>query len=531
MGSGLTPQVPLCAAPALAAPEAVSEQRLAHAALEAVITVDQQQRIVMINPAGLAMFGLAREQALGMQLGQLIPDRLRALHAGHVQHFGDSSQAERAMGRRGEVLGLRANGEEFPMEAVVLKSEVAQPSGNQTYYTAMLHDLSELTRMSSVIDQLNLRLRAVFERAPVAIWITERDRVVFANQACAQLIGLSDPAHLIGRSIFELLAPASHQPVASKLQAIERDETVSIVAGSIQRADGSVREVELVVAALPDHQRSFVQMVINDVTQRSQERKDLLRSRRILRELSASLVEAREEERRRIARELHDELGQRLTALKLEMMACQREHPSLTVGACAQRMLDMLDMLDETVASTRRIAMELRPLMLDDLGLPEAIDWLVKEFSRRTSIEVDTRLGEGLKELPPQLATTLYRIVQEALTNITRHARASQTAISLKVYDHELLLTIQDNGVGFAKGIRTRNPGSFGLLGIRERVLLLGGHLSVGNVPEGGARLVVRVPLAQPAAPALLVPDPESEAAQPLFDETTPGGLDDSTLR
>ncbi len=502
-------------------PEALAEPRLAHAALEGVITVDQQQRIVMINPAGLTMFGLTREQALGMDLARLIPQRLRELHAGHVRQFCASGDTERAMGQRGRVMGLRASGEEFPLEAAIFKSEVAQPSGTQTYYTALLRDLSELSRMSSVIDQLNQRLRAVFERAPVAIWITEQERVVFANRACAQLVGLPEPAHLVGRSIFELLSPASHGPVRSRLQDIERDEGVSVVVGAIQHADGSVLEVELVVAVLPDHEHSFVQMVINDITQRSREKKNLLRSRRTLRELSASLVEAREEERRRIARELHDELGQRLTALKLELIACQRDHPSLAVGERTQLMLDMLD---ETVASARRIAMDLRPLMLDDLGLPEAIDWLVKEFKRRTGIEVDTRLGDGLRELPAHLATTLYRIVQEALTNITRHARATQVSVALQGHNAELLLTIQDNGVGFAKGTRSHHPGSFGLLGIRERVLMLGGRLSVGNASEGGARLVVHVPLAQP--PAHTLEDSDRDAVHPLFDESARGHLD-----
>jgi two-component system, NarL family, sensor histidine kinase UhpB len=502
-------------------PDALAEPRLVHAALEAVITVDHQQRIVMINPAGLTMFGLTREQALGLELARLIPQRLRKAHAGHVRHFCDSGQIERPMGKSGRVMGLRANGEEFPLEAAIFKSEVVQPAGTQTYYTALLRDLSELSRMSTVIDQLNQRLRSVFERAPVAIWITEQDTVVFANRACAHLIGLDEPAQLVGRSIFELLSPPSHEPVRSKLQAVEKEEGVSVLVGAIQRADGTVREVEMVVAVLPDHERSFVQMVINDITQRSREKKDLLRSRRTLRELSASMVEAREEERRRIARELHDELGQRLTALKLEMIACQRDPPSLAVGERAQLMLDMLD---ETVASARRIAMDLRPLMLDDLGLPEAIDWLVKEFKRRTGIEVDTRLGEGLRELSPQLATALYRIVQEALTNITRHARATRVVITLKGRDHDLLLTIQDNGVGFAQSAPSRNPGSFGLLGIRERVLMLGGRLSVGNAAEGGARLVVHVPLAQPSVPAL--DDGERDAAEPLFDESTRSNLD-----
>ena len=202
----------------------------------------------------------------------------------------------------------------------------------------------------------------------------------------------------MGRSIFDLLAPDAHDPVRNQLQALDQDEGVAVVQGSIQRANGSLREVELVVATLPDHERSFVQMVINDITQRAREKKDLLRSRRTLRELSASMVEAREEERRRIARELHDELGQRLTALKLEMTACQRDHPDLAVGERAQAMLDMLD---DTVASARRIAMDLRPLMLDDLGLPEAIDWLVNEFKRRTGMEVVTRLDDNLCELSP----------------------------------------------------------------------------------------------------------------------------------
>ncbi|MDP3251824.1 MAG: PAS domain-containing sensor histidine kinase [Hydrogenophaga sp.] len=499
----------------LAPPQALAEPRLAHAALEAVIVVDQGQRIVMINPAGLDMFRLQREQALGMHLEQLIPERLRELHARHVEQFGLSGQVERPMGARGQVRGLRANGEEFPLEAAIFKSEVVRPTGTQIYYTALLRDLSELRRMSNVIEQLNQRLRALFERAPVAIWITDQDRVVFANLACAQLLGLPDPLQLVGRSIFELISPPSHEALRKQLQRLEADDSVSLLAASIQHADGTLREVELVVAVLPDHERSFVQMVINDVTQRTREKKDLLRSRRTLRELSASLVEAREEERQRIARELHDELGQRLTALKLEMTACMRDHPD---GELAERARGMLDMLDETVASARRIAMDLRPLMLDDLGLTAAIEWLVQQFKLRTAIAVTVRLDPALGDLPPGLATTLYRIVQEALTNITRHAQASKVAITLVRSGEELHLTIQDNGVGFNPTPQHRGAGSFGLLGIRERVLMLGGRLSVGNGEGGGARLMVRVPLVRPVGHAL--EDDVRETMGPPFDDS-----------
>lgn len=160
----------------------------------------------------------------------------------------------------------------------------------------------------------------------------------------------------------------------------------------------------MVVAVLPDQEHSYVQMVINDISQRSREKQNLIRSRRALRELSANLVAAREEERHRIAREPHDELGQRLTAIKLEVAACQRDHPNQLIR---ERALHIQDMLDETVASARRIAVDQRPLMLDDLGLEAALDWLMKEFKRRTGIEVETRLEE-LSEISPDLATAQW---------------------------------------------------------------------------------------------------------------------------
>lgn len=506
----------------MASLETVAESQLAHAAMEGVVMVDGGQRIVMINPSALAMFGLAREHALGMPLSKLIPERLREQHARHFQGFEVSRQLERTIGERGRVMGLRANGEEFPLDAAIFKSEVIQPTGSQTYYTALLTDLSELRQMSRVVDQLNQRLRSLFERVPVPVWIAEGEHLVFANRAIAQLMGLNDPAALIGRSIFEFLAPESHDIVKGHLQALSDEDAVTILPGAIQRADGTLREVELVVGALPDGDHRIIQMVVNDVTERTREKKNLLRSRRTLRELSASLVEAREEERQRIARELHDELGQKLTAMKLEISACMREHPN---PAVINRSQCILDMLDDTVASTRRIAMDLRPLMLDDLGLADAVDWLAKSFSRRSGIQVELRLNNGLRVLQPKLITTVYRIVQEALTNISRHAQATQVTITLERKELELHLVIQDNGVGFPRVPLARSPGSFGLLGIRERVLMLGGRLTVGNARGGGARLYARVPLEQYAFSEPPEWD-DHDSIPSLFEDSSRGDLE-----
>ncbi|MBA4263968.1 MAG: hypothetical protein C0453_02705 [Comamonadaceae bacterium] len=426
------------------------------------------------------------------------------------------------MSQRGHVVGLRADGREFPLEAAIFRSEVVQPWGTQTYYTALLRDLSELRRMSSVIDQLNRRLRSLFERVPVAIWITEAERVVFANPASAQLMGRPNPSDLLGCSIFDFLSPTSHAPVREHLLNLEKEDATVVISGAIRHADGTLREVELVVAPLPDMERRFVQMVINDVTHRTREKKQLLRSRRTLRELSASMVEAREEERQRIARELHDELGQQLTAMKLEMVACLRDHPH---AALAERAQGMLDMLDETVASARRIAMDLRPLMLDDLGLADAIEWLVQEFSRRSLMGVELQLDKNLGTLPPKLSTTLYRIVQEALTNISRHAQASRVSITLEKLSQDLQLIVQDNGVGFPREPQVRRVGSFGLLGIRERVLMLGGSLTVENALTGGAVLSVRVPLIQTENPDE-IDDETRETIGGVFEDSIRGTLE-----
>jgi signal transduction histidine kinase len=154
----------------------------------------------------------------------------------------------------------------------------------------------------------------------------------------------------------------------------------------------------------------------------------------------------------------------------------------------------MLTMLDDTLAALRRISSDLRPLMLDDLGLNAAIEWLARDTGRRMGIAVTVQLGEADPPVHDRVATAVYRMVQEALTNVARHARASAVQITLGHTDDELELTVEDNGTGFAQQASPR-AGSFGLLGMRERADLLGGRLELGNAPGGGARLTVRLPL------------------------------------
>jgi PAS domain S-box-containing protein len=258
------------------------------------------------------------------------------------------------------------------------------------------------------------------------------------------------------------------------------------------RADGSELPIEASISQAGEPGQRFYTVILRDITLRKQAQDALLAQQEELRRLSAQVLEAREEEKTRIARELHDELGQLLTALKLDL-AWLRER--LPAGEAAQRTEQMGRVLDQTVASTRRISADLRPLMLDDLGLAEAANWLVGDFAGRSGVRCEIRMaGDGaLEGLDRPVATALYRALQESLTNIARHSGARQAWVSVGAENGEIFFEVEDDGRGIEPADLAKAR-SLGLRGMRERVLYLGGTLDVARAPRGGTRVRVRVP-------------------------------------
>lgn len=222
----------------------------------------------------------------------------------------------------------------------------------------------------------------------------------------------------------------------------------------------------------------------------------LKRSQEELRKLSRHLHFVRERESKRIAREIHDELGQALTALKMELTWISKNLP-LThelhrlVSAKAK---SMSSLVDSTIKKVQRIASELRPGVLDDLGLVPAIEWLGQDFGRRTKIKCLTNLASFDYDLDPECSTAVFRILQEAMTNVTRHAKASQIRVSLKEKKGTLELKIRDNG----KGIREKaifSPDSLGLIGMRERLRPFQGEIQIKGIPDKGTTLTINLPI------------------------------------
>jgi signal transduction histidine kinase len=214
-----------------------------------------------------------------------------------------------------------------------------------------------------------------------------------------------------------------------------------------------------------------------------------------LRELAGRLQTVREEERRRIAREIHDDLGQALTAIKIAVSSLvldSRESREPSEGAEST-----INLIDQAIASVRKIATELRPAILDDLGLVAAVEWAAEKFQARTGARCHLSLPANPVTIDQDWATAVFRIFQEILTNVSRHSDATQVDVRLGIENGNLELEVQDNGIG-ADQERLSAPQSLGIVGMRERALLLRGEFNITGKPNKGTLVRVRIPLVHP---------------------------------
>lgn len=267
-----------------------------------------------------------------------------------------------------------------------------------------------------------------------------------------------------------------------------------------RRLDGTPMRIEgdyIVIHDGPDRIAGHFG-IQRDVTDRHLAAEELAASREELRALAARLQQVREEERTVIAREIHDELGQALTGLRLDMAWMTRGLPAdhALTGQCAS----IIARIDGTLNSVRRIATELRPSVLDHLGLSAAVEWQVQEFGARTGIEIELDLCDDCltppnETLPNDLDSSVFRVLQESLTNVARHAQATRVAVILDRTNTQIMLDVSDDGVGVPAG-RLDGMASLGLVGMRERALACGGALSITGRPGGGTTVQLVVPVA-----------------------------------
>jgi len=368
--------------------------------------------------------------------------------------------------------------------------------------------LAERAEMDKALRESEMQFRSIAESAGEAILIADDEgRIVYWNSGATGCFGYS-ATEMLHQPLTRLMPERYRGPHERGLARFRASGQSSLLRQTLAMhgldKDGVEFPLELSLASWKSGDSVFISGIIRDTTERRRNEERLEAAQRQLRELTAHLQTAREEERAAIARELHDELAQILIVAKLEVGRLSKETQRLdgSPARLQSALDDLAATIDDSVQSIRAIVSELRPPMLDNLGLEAAMDWQVQQFQQRSGIASTFKADVRGLAWDANRSLALFRILQEALTNVLRHARATHVDVSLRIDGDQLCLEVRDNGVG-VRGEDIQKANHFGVLGMRERIMLLGGDITFRAASERGTIVEARAPLSTPAVPAL----------------------------
>ncbi|MDM8000167.1 MAG: PAS domain S-box protein [Dehalococcoidia bacterium] len=333
--------------------------------------------------------------------------------------------------------------------------------------------------------------RTLADNSPIGVYILQNGRFRFVNHQLQEYMKYSQ-AELIGAEAMSFVLPEDRDRVRENARAMLKGERFEPYEFRFTCKDGEIRWVMELVSSVQHNNGRATLGTFMDVTERKRSEEELRRSESQLRLLTQRMLEIQEMERGRFARDLHDQLGQDLVFLKMQAESLARNLGD--VPRLQEKAMEIANLADRLKTTSSRIAASIGPGILDGLGLVRAVEWCAEDFERRTGIScpVDTPIAD--LNVGQSTATAAYRILQEALTNVWRHASASQVEVKLEKEGDWVTLTVADNGVGISAGLLSRKS-TLGFLGMYERARLAGGGLTVNSAPGQGTRIVVRLPL------------------------------------
>jgi PAS domain S-box-containing protein len=406
--------------------------------------------------------------------------------SGSIAHRGQEVALEAAGVLKGvELQWKKKNGEHIIVSLYARTLRNAR--GRVIGYEGMVLEITERKQAEAALTASEARYRTIFAASPDFLYLTDSEgKLLDANPALLEWQGLS-LEELQQRHFLNFLAGDNREEVVQAFATLQRGQTVRGLTVRARNQRGEKKEFEVNAIPLPEQDGSMIVLSIaRDFTDRR-------RAEAALATLSRQVLEAQEAERRRLAYELHDELGHGLTTLKLMLQVKEKLPP-----AVARRLQDSLTLVDALVQQVRTLSLDLRPQMLDELGLVATLHWYVQHQAQQMEAVIHFA-ADALEPRPyPAIETACFRVVQEALTNVVRHAQARHVWVEVHQHEQVLSLRIRDDGVGFdvpATLEHARQGASFGILGMAERLRLIGGHLEIHSTPGDGTVISAHIPL------------------------------------
>lgn len=438
------------------------------------VLFDETGRIADVNPAFIKMIGLSREQLVNNSIWRILNF---SNNFNLKDKFPDSQKIETyVLDKRGNKTWLK-----------ITFSAISLPQTKDDFFLGVVEDIT-LKKLSEVtLQESELKLRRMVENLPAgAVYLD--DKTFFFNKEVEKITGYRASEITSLNDWFNKLYPDNFDLVKNyyskdRTEGFRLPRIVEIL-----RKDKEKRQIEFIAHLFS----SGEVWILNDITQRVKAEEELLKSRDQLKKLSEHLQVAREEERANIAREVHDDLGQSLTAIKMDLVWLQKNW-KVKEDLANEKLDGMLEVINHTIKTIQRIGTVLRPKLLDDLGLISAIEWQTKDFQKRSGIKCRINLINDSINLNSNANLTVFRIFQEALTNIARHSGADSVEIVINSDNKNFILSVSDNGRGIPQS-KLESSSSIGIIGMKERADIVGGTVQFITDKNRGTMVLVNIP-------------------------------------
>jgi PAS domain S-box-containing protein len=454
-------------------------RRVTEAAFEGIAVTERGKLIDVTNKLA-KLFGYQPKELIGKSLSELIEPKVRF-----------------------ETMVKILSGYSIPYESICIRKDRStfhvevcgknySSRGRELCVTA-IRDIAKRKMAEKVLQESEEKYKTLTENSLTGIFIHQDGKFVFVNDNFAHMHGYK-PEELLQKGHLSLVHPDERK--------ILEDIVVKRLEGKPAPHQYEVRRItkdgrsiwcEMMATVIQYKGKRAIMGNVIDTTERKLAENAIKKSEEQLRNLTTYLQKVGEIERTNIAREIHDELGQTLTVLKMDLTWLRKRLPE-DQSSLREKTDGMFQLINKTIQTVKKISTELRPGLLDDLGLAAAIEWQAEEFQQRTGIRCNIIIDPKDITFDKDRNTAIFRILQETLTNIARHADASEVNLSLKQRDGHIELKVRDNGTGITED-QINNPKSFGLIGIRERVKIFGGNNIIKGTPGKGTVMTVKIPL------------------------------------